>query len=172
VRVRAAGVRLVALDSDGTLTDGGMGWDDQGREWRRFHVRDGLAMRWARDAGLGVVVISGRTSEASAMRFAELGIEGYQGVKDKVGVLARLCAERGLGAPQVAFLGDDLPDLAALRWCGLPLAVADAHPRVRRVAAWTAPSCGGQGAAREALEAILDATGLWPGVLARYGERS
>ncbi len=170
VRRRAAGIRLVALDSDGTLTDRGMGWDDEGREIRRFDVRDGLAMQWAISAGLEVVVVSGRTSRAAARRFEDLGVIGIQGASDKVAVLRRLCEERGLGPREVAFLGDDLPDLPALRWCGLPLAVGDAHPWARRVACWVTPSPGGRGAAREALEALLEATGRWGSVLARYGE--
>ena len=169
VRRRASGVRLVAFDSDGTLTDRGMGWDDAGNEFRRFDVRDGLAMKWAVRAGLAVVVVSGRISRAAGHRFADLEIPDYQGAEDKVAVLERLSQERQLQAEQVAFLGDDLPDLPALAWCGLPLAVADAHPLVRRASAWTAPSNGGRGAARECLEAILDATGLWHTVLEHYG---
>jgi 3-deoxy-D-manno-octulosonate 8-phosphate phosphatase (KDO 8-P phosphatase) len=73
---------------------------------------------------------------------------------------------------ETAFLGDDLPDLPALNWCGLPLAVADAHPIIQEAADWTSPSAGGHGAAREAIEAILEATGRWHRVMERYGEMS
>jgi len=169
LRQRAAGVRLLALDSDGTLTDRGMCWDDAGLETRRFDVRDGLAMQWAVRAGLPVVVVSGRLSRAAGHRFADLEIPDYQGAQDKVAVLERLCAEQRLESRQVAFLGDDLPDLPALRWCGLPLAVADAHRLVRAASLWCTPSPGGHGAAREAIEAVLEATGLWNKVLERYG---
>ncbi|MDX1383993.1 MAG: HAD hydrolase family protein, partial [Thermoanaerobaculia bacterium] len=167
LRRRAAAVRLLAFDSDGTLTDRGMGWDDAGHEFRRFDVRDGLAMKWAMRAGLHVVVVSGRISRAAGHRFADLEIPDYQGAQDKVAVLERLVQERGLEAQQVAYLGDDLPDLQALYWCGLPLAVADAHPLVRAASVWSAPSPGGRGAVREAIEAVLDATDLWHTVLER-----
>jgi 3-deoxy-D-manno-octulosonate 8-phosphate phosphatase (KDO 8-P phosphatase) len=169
VRRRAAGVRLLAFDSDGTLTDRGMGWDDAGHEFRRFDVRDGLALKWAMRAGLHVIVVSGRISRAAGHRFADLEIPDYQGAADKVAVLERIAQQRGLRAQQVAYLGDDLPDLQALRWCGLPLAVADAHPLVRAASVWSAPSPGGRGAARETIEAVLDATELWHTVLERYG---
>jgi 3-deoxy-D-manno-octulosonate 8-phosphate phosphatase (KDO 8-P phosphatase) len=170
LRRRAAGLRVVGLDSDGTLTDRGMGWDDEGRELRRFDVRDGLSMVWAMRAGLHLIVISGRSSGALVHRAEDLGVPIVQGVKDKVSVFAEFCARHGATADQAAFIGDDLPDLAVMRWCALPIAVADAHPRVRDAALWSTPSPGGQGAVREVLEAVLDATGHWSGVLDRYGD--
>ena len=171
LRRTAARVRAIGLDSDGTLTERGMGWDDEGREWRRFDVRDGLAMVWAMRAGLHLIVISGRSSGALVHRAEDLQVPLVQGVKDKVAVFADFCARHGVRATEAAFLGDDLPDLAVMRWSALPIAVADAHPRVRDAALWTAPSAGGRGAVREALEAILDATGHWHDVLERYEGR-
>jgi len=125
-------------------------------------------MKWAADLGLGIVVVSGRASRALDFRMKDLGLPVYQSVKDKVAVLDKFCRARGVSAERVAFLGDDLPDLAALRWCGLPMAVADAHPEILRAAAWITPSPGGHGAAREALEAVLDATARWEPVLKHY----
>jgi len=168
LRARAAAIRVCAFDADGTLTDRGMYHDSEGRDLRRFDVRDGIAMKWAAEAGLDVVVISGRASRALDFRMQDLGLPVFQSAKDKVAVLEEFCLPRGVTAEQVAFLGDDLPDLAALRWCGLPMAVADAHPLIRRAATWMTPSSGGWGAAREALEALLDATGKWEGVVAHY----
>jgi 3-deoxy-D-manno-octulosonate 8-phosphate phosphatase (KDO 8-P phosphatase) len=168
LRAKAAAIRVCAFDADGTLTDRGMLHDSEGRELRRFDVRDGIAMKWAAEAGLDVVVISGRASRALDFRMQDLGIPVFQSARDKVAVLEEFCLPRGVAAEQVAFLGDDLPDLAALRWCGLPMAVADAHPLIRRAASWMTPSAGGWGAAREALEALLDATGKWESVVARY----
>jgi len=170
LRARAARVAVLAFDSDGTLTDRGMFVDSEGREIRRFDVRDGLSLTWAERAGIHVVVISGRTSRALDHRGDDLGIAVVQGAKDKVAVLERFCGEREVTRDQVAFLGDDLPDLAALRWCGLPLAVADAHPLVKAAAEWVTSAPGGQGAAREVVEAVLEATGRWASVLERYGE--
>jgi 3-deoxy-D-manno-octulosonate 8-phosphate phosphatase (KDO 8-P phosphatase) len=98
----------------------------------------------------------------------DLGLPVFQNAKDKVAVLETFCRQRRVSAERVAFLGDDLPDLAALRWCGLPLAVADAHPMIKDAARWTTPSDGGKGAARETLEAILDASGRWKKVVLHY----
>jgi 3-deoxy-D-manno-octulosonate 8-phosphate phosphatase (KDO 8-P phosphatase) len=164
-----ARVRLVAFDSDGTLTDRGIGWDTDGRGTRRFDVRDGIAMQWAGRVGLPVVVISGKDSAAVGHRLSELEVPGFQGVKDKVACLRAFAAPLGIGLEACAFLGDDLPDVPALRAVGYPMAVADAHPLVRGLAAWTSRSAGGFGAAREALEHVLMARGLWRQVLERYG---
>ena len=166
-----ARVRLVAFDSDGTLTDRGITWDTDGRGLRRFDVRDGIAMQWAQLVGIAVVVISGKDSPAVAHRLAELGVPGFQGVKDKVTCLADFAETRGIGLDECAFLGDDLPDLPALRAVHYPMAVADAHPLVHAVSAWSSVSAGGFGAARDALEHVFTARGVWGDVLARYGAR-
>lgn len=168
LRHMAAGIRLIGLDSDGTLTDRGLSWDSAGQESRRFDVRDGLAMQWAMRFGLEVVVISGRNCRAVDHRMTDLGVPLFQGARDKIAVLEEYCGSRGIERRQVAFLGDDLPDLPALRWCALPLAVADAHPLVVDVTRWRSRSAGGHGAAREAIEAVLEATGRWQEVLDRY----
>jgi 3-deoxy-D-manno-octulosonate 8-phosphate phosphatase (KDO 8-P phosphatase) len=167
--VTAADVRLVAFDSDGTLTDRGIAWSDSGEGLRRFDVRDGIALQWAQRAGLPVVVISGKVSRALDHRLRELSVPGFQGVLDKVTCLRAFAAAHGVTLAECAFLGDDLPDVPALRAVGYPMAVADAHPLVRGLAAWTSASPGGFGAAREALEHVLAARGLWSGVLAHYG---
>jgi 3-deoxy-D-manno-octulosonate 8-phosphate phosphatase (KDO 8-P phosphatase) len=170
-RIGAEDVRLVAFDSDGTLTDRGIAWDTAGNGYRRFDVRDGIAMQWAMKAGLPVVVISGKVSRALDHRLAELSVPGFQGILDKVTCLAAFARARGVTLEQCAFLGDDLPDVPALRAVGYPMAVADAHPVVRELAAWTSPSAGGFGAARDALEHVLKARGQWGDVLAHYGAR-
>ncbi|MEO6461513.1 MAG: HAD hydrolase family protein, partial [Candidatus Eisenbacteria bacterium] len=164
-------VRLIALDSDGTLTERGIFWDDQGVGSRRFDVRDGLAMTWAVQVGIPVVVISGKSVPALDARLADLGVPGFQGVLDKPACLAGFAAEHGMTLADCAFLGDDLPDVPVMRQVGYSMAVADAHPLVHAVAAWRAPSAGGYGAAREAIEHLLVATGRWDLVLARYDAR-
>ena len=161
-------VRLVAFDSDGTLTERGIFWDDQGTGTRRFDVRDGLAMQWALMAGLPVVVISGKDSAAVEARLRELDVPGFQGVPDKPACLEAFAAEHGLTLADCAFLGDDLPDVPVMRRVGYPMAVADAHPLVHAVATWRTKAVGGRGAAREAIEHLLVATGRWERVLARY----
>ncbi len=164
-----ARVRLVAFDSDGTLTDRGIAWDTEGRGLRRFDVRDGIAMQWAARVGLPVVVISGKDSAAVTHRLTELGVPGFQGVKDKVRCLTDFASGLGIPLADCAFLGDDLPDLPVMRAVGYPMAVADAHPLAHAVAVWSSAARGGHGAAREALEHVFRATGLWPRVLERYG---
>jgi YrbI family 3-deoxy-D-manno-octulosonate 8-phosphate phosphatase len=119
-------------------------------------------------AGLPVVVISGKVSRALDHRLAELKVPGFQGVLDKVGCLERYARGLGLSLAQCAFLGDDLPDVPVMRAVGYPMAVADAHPLVRGFARWTSASPGGFGAARDALEHVLEARGLWAGVLEHY----
>jgi 3-deoxy-D-manno-octulosonate 8-phosphate phosphatase (KDO 8-P phosphatase) len=161
-------VRLVAFDSDGTLTERGITWDDHGIGSRRFDVRDGLAMQWAVRAGLPVVVISGKDAAAVTARLTELGVPGFQGVLDKPACLAEFASSHGLTLADCAFVGDDLPDVPVMRRVGYPMAVADAHPIVHAVAAWRSTAEGGRGAAREALEHLLRATGRWEAILAHY----
>ncbi|MFQ5828191.1 MAG: KdsC family phosphatase [Candidatus Methylomirabilia bacterium] len=165
---RARAIRLLTLDVDGVLTDGHLHYSPAGEEWKVFHVRDGLALVEARGAGLEIAVVSARASVAVARRMAELGIrEVHQGVKDKSAVLADLLRRLDLTAEQVAYMGDDLPDLPVLTSVGLALATDNAVPEVKRVAHWVSRASGGAGAVREAVEAILRARAAWPPPTAR-----
>src|SRR5438552_15602958 len=122
----ARGIKLLLLDVDGVLTDGRLIYGSSGEVTKVFNVRDGHALVVARDAGLDVAIISGRSSPAVRRRMSELGIRDvHQGVRDKVALLGRLCARRHLGPEAVAFMGDDLPDLSLLRLVGLALAPGD-----------------------------------------------
>jgi 3-deoxy-D-manno-octulosonate 8-phosphate phosphatase (KDO 8-P phosphatase) len=160
---RARKIRLLLLDVDGVLTDGRLVYGPAGEETKVFHARDGHAIVLARAAGIEVAVVSGRKSAAVTRRLEDLGVvEVHQGVPDKAALLAELCGRRGLGSTEVAFMGDDLPDLPLLRRVGLALAPADGVPEVRRVAHWTARRPGGAGAVREAVEWLLRARGAWP----------
>jgi 3-deoxy-D-manno-octulosonate 8-phosphate phosphatase (KDO 8-P phosphatase) len=162
-RTRLRRVRLLVLDVDGVLTDGGLYYGPDGAEWKRFHVHDGLALARAAAAGFPVAIVSSRRSEAVARRCAELGLtEVHLGVGDKLPVYDALRARHGCRDAEVACLGDDLPDLPLLTRVGLAVAPADAVGAVRRVAHWVSRARGGQGAVREVLEAILRARGLWP----------
>jgi len=170
----AAQVRLVVFDVDGTLTDGGIyvGVNPDGSrlELKRFDITDGLGLKMLVWAGIEVAIVSGRVSEATASRAAELGVqechqvEGAQKVPAVAGILERL----GIGWEEVAFLGDDLPDLPALRRVGVPAAVRDAVPEVVGVAVWRGTRAGGYGAAREFSEAILRGRGVWTDLVERY----
>jgi 3-deoxy-D-manno-octulosonate 8-phosphate phosphatase (KDO 8-P phosphatase) len=160
---RARRIRLLILDVDGVLTDGGLVYGPTGEELKIFHVRDGHAIGVAQAAGLTVSVVSGRSSAAVARRMADLGVtEVHQGVSDKLALLATLCARHGIGADAAAFMGDDLPDLPLLGAVGLALAPADAVADVRRAAHWISRRGGGGGAVREAIEWLLRARAAWP----------
>ncbi|HWR40570.1 MAG TPA: HAD hydrolase family protein [Patescibacteria group bacterium] len=171
VRKKAAKIRLLALDVDGVLTDGRIFIGEQGEIAKVFHVHDGLGMAAAQRAGLRIALITGRNSPSVTNRAAELGItDVYQGVKDKTKVLAQLAVQYALVPEEIAYAGDDLNDLPALAWVGLPCAVANAVDEVRRAASWVTRLGGGQGAVRELVEGILVAQDRWETIVAGYQE--
>jgi 3-deoxy-D-manno-octulosonate 8-phosphate phosphatase (KDO 8-P phosphatase) len=160
---RASRIRLLVLDVDGVLTDGGLVYSASGEETKRFHVHDGLALVAALQAGLQIAVLSGRASAAVTRRMAELGVaEVHQGVGDKAAALDSLRERLGLASREVAVMGDDLPDLPAMARAGMALAPANAVAEIKRMAHWIARRRGGDGAVREAVEMLLKARRSWP----------
>lgn len=166
-------IAVVGFDVDGVLTDGGVYQGlvaDHPAEFKRFHVPDGLGLKMLQWAGLGVVIVSGRVSEATAMRARELGITDV--IQDdgarKLPALEEYLASRSVGLDRCAFVGDDLPDLPVLRRVALPIAVRNACPEVRRLARIVTEAEGGRGAAREVAEQILRARGDWDRLLEAY----
>ncbi|MDE0455589.1 MAG: HAD hydrolase family protein [Gammaproteobacteria bacterium] len=160
LRERAAGIRLLALDADGVLTDGRIFIADaSGSEWAMgFSVRDGHGIRLLIRAGLEVAVISGRDSYGLRLRLGELGIRrSVLRCRDKRAALTEMLAELKLEPRQAAFVGDDLPDLPAIGQAGLAIAVAGAHPDVRAAADWVTALPGGHGAVREVCDFLLAA---------------
>lgn len=165
---RAARIRLLGLDVDGTLTDGGLSFDSDGRESKRFHVQDGMGLVLLRHAGIAVALVSARPSAVTAGRARELGIQRlHMGERSKLDCLQRIAAEMDIGMDAVAFMGDDLPDLAALRHAGLAIAPQDAHPWALQAAHWATPRAAGQGAVRDACDLLLHAQGKLEAILAR-----
>jgi len=166
-------VRLLVLDVDGVLTDNGI-WlgpvAGQRVELKRFDIQDGLGLVLLRTAGIPVVWLSGRHSEATELRARELKVDELLQVAGpaKLETLGPLLERRGLGWDEVAYVGDDLADLQVLRRVGLPLAVANAVLEVRQVSHATTRAHGGHGAVREVVEALLKARGVWPEMLERY----
>jgi 3-deoxy-D-manno-octulosonate 8-phosphate phosphatase (KDO 8-P phosphatase) len=155
-------IEVLILDVDGVLTDGGIVYDSEGRELKRFNTKDGHGIKMARQAGLAVAIITGRSSLAVSRRAEELGIEAVlQGVKDKVEALEILLKEKGWEAAEVAYMGDDLPDLPVMRRVGFPIAVSDAVEDVLKAARYVTRLPGGKGAVREAIEFILKSSGRW-----------
>jgi 3-deoxy-D-manno-octulosonate 8-phosphate phosphatase (KDO 8-P phosphatase) len=166
VRLAAARVKVLILDVDGVLTDGGLYYAEDGRVQKRFNVQDGLGIKLAQAAGLEIAVITGLDSKSVAARLKDLGVVEYHaGFKEKWETVEGIMQRLGANAEELAFLGDDWVDAAPLRRVGLPMAVANAQPEVKALAAWVSTVPGGQGAVREAIRFILDAQGkldaLW-----------
>lgn len=170
---RMSRIRILLLDVDGVLTDGGVTWQNDGIEQKTFNIRDGLGIRlWARSGGQ-VGIVTGRSSHVVELRARELGIEIVrQGVDDKPQAVAGILDEFGVAPEEAAFVGDDLPDLAVIRSCGMGFAVADACEEVRDAADVVTTARGGRGAVREVVEMLLKARGSWDAIVRRYAAGS
>ncbi len=157
---RAKEIKLLILDVDGVLTDGGLYYDHEGNVSKRFNVQDGLGIKFAQQAGLEIAVITGLNHGAVENRITELGItEYYPGQKKKLPFYEKLLAEKGLTDKEVAYIGDDWIDAPVMLRVGLPMAVKNAQPEMFGIARWISSRDGGQGAVREAISFILDAQG-------------
>jgi len=162
-------IKLLILDVDGVLTDGGIIYNDNGVETKIFNVKDGLGIRLLMQAGINLCIATGRRSNALYNRCKNLGIEHiFDGADDKAAIFDLILDRTGVSAEQVAFIGDDLPDLALMKKVGLSIAVADAHKTVLKNANMVTSAKGGNGAVREVCEAILKAQGLWENILERF----
>jgi 3-deoxy-D-manno-octulosonate 8-phosphate phosphatase (KDO 8-P phosphatase) len=169
---RCRRVTALVLDVDGVLSDGGIIYTGQAVEVKRFHVRDGSALKMWQQTGMRLALLSGRTAQPTLVRAAELGIAPVvQGGPRKQPGFARLLHGWQIPAAQVAYLGDDTADVPVLRDCGLALAVADACADVRRVAHYITRTPGGHGAVREAIELILRCQGRWTEERQAEGEK-
>jgi 3-deoxy-D-manno-octulosonate 8-phosphate phosphatase (KDO 8-P phosphatase) len=168
-REKAQHVRWLVRDVDGVLTDGRIVLDGGEGEWKAFDVRDGHRIVMAAGEGIRTVFLTGRVSRVVARRAAELGVHRvFQGAIDKGAVLAGFLRDEGVRGEEVAYLGDDIVDLPAMRLAGLAAAVGDAVPEVMEAADWVAAAPGGRGAVRELVEFVLGAQGRWRQALTRY----
>jgi 3-deoxy-D-manno-octulosonate 8-phosphate phosphatase (KDO 8-P phosphatase) len=166
---RAAAIRLILFDVDGVLTDGRVQIHSDGSETKSFAIRDGIAMVWAQRSGLKVGFLSARLSSTTPHRAAQLGITiVYHGVTSKLATYERILADEGLSDADVAYMGDDVVDLAVLARVGLAAAPADCADEVRNRVHWVTTAGGGAGAARELIERILKVQGHWDAVVASY----
>jgi 3-deoxy-D-manno-octulosonate 8-phosphate phosphatase (KDO 8-P phosphatase) len=166
-------VRLLALDVDGVLTDNGVyigAVAGERVELKRFDIQDGLGLALLAGTGIRVALVSGRRSEATALRARELHIDEV--IQDsgarKVPALGDLLTRLKLAWDEVAFVGDDLADLPVLQRVGLPIAVANAVEEVKAAAAYVTEAAGGRGAVREVVTAVLRARGEYEGAVDRY----
>lgn len=170
LEARCQQVELILSDVDGVLTDGGIRFDNQGIESKKFHVRDGLGIHLWQKAGYKFGILTARSSHIVRVRAAELGVQIVrQGFHDKLPTAQQIIGEVGLSPEQVCYIGDDLTDLAVMRHIGLAVAVADAVPEVREAAAYVTQLTGGQGAVRETIEWLLKAKQRWGEIVRRYG---
>ena len=165
----ALDIRVLVLDVDGVLTDGGLYYDLQNQVMKRFDVQDGLGIKIAQAAGISVAVITGLVSKAVEIRVRELGISDYYaGYLDKRACLEEIREKHNLSWEQMAYLGDDWVDLSVMDMVGLPLAVANAQPEVKQIANYVTTAKGGQGAVREIIRHLLMAQGKYEAVLAAW----
>ena len=166
---KAASVRLILLDVDGVLTDGAVVIYGDGSESKRFHIRDGIALVWAQRAGLKVGLLSARHSATTAQRAAQLGISlVHQGVASKAATYEQIVGDMVMTDAEVAYMGDDVVDLAVLGRVGLSAAPSDAVAEVRSCVDFVSTYRGGEGAVRELVEMILRAQGHWQAIVSGY----
>jgi 3-deoxy-D-manno-octulosonate 8-phosphate phosphatase (KDO 8-P phosphatase) len=166
---KASRIKLILFDVDGVLTDGSVLVHSDGSESKNFFIRDGIAMVWARRAGLKVGLLSARNSPTTIHRAKQLGLTiVHQGVSSKADTLTEIAAAERVAEAEIAYMGDDIVDLAVLARVGLSAAPADAVDEVRSRVDWTSKMPGGRGAARELLEMILKAQNLWDRTVAGY----
>jgi YrbI family 3-deoxy-D-manno-octulosonate 8-phosphate phosphatase len=162
-------IELILSDVDGVLTDGGIVFDNQGIETKHFHIRDGMGIKLWQRAGYKFGLVTGRSSHIVNIRAAELGIDLVrQAAEEKLPAVETIARQSGLNLSQICYIGDDLPDLPAMKAVGLSIAVADAASEVRDAAHYTTTLGGGHGAVREAIETILKHQGRWSDLVQRY----
>jgi 3-deoxy-D-manno-octulosonate 8-phosphate phosphatase (KDO 8-P phosphatase) len=166
---KASRIKLILLDVDGVLTDGAVVMYGDGSESKRFHIRDGIALVWAQRVGLKVGILSARHSATTNQRAAQLGISlVYQGVASKAAAFDQILNDTAVTDAEVAYMGDDIVDLAVLKRVGLSTAPSDAVPEVRSSVDFVSTRCGGDGAVREVVELILRTQGHWTSIVSGY----
>ena len=166
-------IKLVGLDVDGVLTDGGLylgAVAGATMEFKRYSVQDGLGIELMRHAGLKVVIVTGRVSESVRLRGRELKLDdvAQDAQARKLPALRAMLDRHGVTADETAFVGDDIPDLPILREVALPVAVGNAVPEIREVCSVQLDHTGGRGAVREFAELLLRARGEWQRALDLY----
>ncbi|WP_444896348.1 KdsC family phosphatase [Microbulbifer sp. SSSA005] len=166
-------IRWLVLDVDGVLTDGKLYFDNSGNELKTFHTLDGHGIKMLQNSGVRVAIITGRRSNVVERRAHDLGINKLiQGREDKFVALQELLSEESCRLEDIAYVGDDYPDLLVMTKIGCPIAPPNAAPPVRERALWITEACGGEGAVREVCDRIMIAQGTFDAALAPYnGEK-
>ncbi len=168
---RARKIKLLILDVDGVLTDGRIILDNEGNEFKSFHVRDGHGIKVLIRHGVNVAIITGRHSRVVERRAHELGIkEVYQKCFNKRIAYDEIKKKYSLKDEEIAYIGDDIVDIPLLTKVGLPVVVSDAAEDAKRYASLITRERGGRGAVREVTDLILKAKGLWEGIINEYNK--
>lgn len=156
LRSRLLQVKLLALDVDGVLTDGGLYYTESGEEMKRFNIKDGQGLKLLMQSGIEVAIITAKSSSSTLHCANHLGIiHTYLGIEDKLSTLKKLCEKLDLSLSQVAYVGDDINDLAVMKAVGCPLTVADAISENQACALHVTKLAGGQGAVREICDILV-----------------
>jgi len=165
----ASSIKLLLLDVDGVLTDGKLYFGNNGEELKAFNIYDGLGIKLLQRSGVQVGIVTGRQSQLVARRAADLGIQiVVQGREDKLLAIHELQKQHKMDLSEIAYMGDDLPDLTAIRNVGLGMTVANASSVIKKQAKWISTCSGGNGAVREACELIMAAQGSLEKILHQY----
>lgn len=166
---KARHLKALVLDVDGILSDGFVTLTNSGDEIKSFDIRDGLGMKLVQQAGLKVIIITGRKSNIVEKRMSDLGVDlVFQGREDKGIALREACAQLKLLPEDCLYMGDDWPDLSAFAIAGLKVTVPNGHEEVRRRADLVTQANGGRGAVREVCDMLLNARGVYEELLAKY----
>lgn len=166
---RFKNIKLLVLDVDGVMTNGGLTIGDDGQEYKTFHSHDGLGMKLLKASGVQMAIITGRTSNVVKKRAENTGVAHfYQGAEDKLVAFNDLLEKSGFQANQCAFMGDDVVDLPPMLKCGLALAVPDSPELVLKHAHYITAKAGGHGAVREVCELIMQAQGTFDTQMAQF----
>ena len=169
IELRTKEIKLLCLDVDGVMTDGRLYFSNTGDEMKAFNTQDGQGIRLLQSGGIQIAIISGRKSELVARRARDLGIQlVYQGRVDKMVALEQLCKKNQFSPAQIAYLGDDLPDIQVIKQVALGLAVSNAHPAVKSVAHGITENAGGFGAVREVCDFLLQAQNKYADAIQTY----
>jgi 3-deoxy-D-manno-octulosonate 8-phosphate phosphatase (KDO 8-P phosphatase) len=166
---RLKNIKLLILDVDGVMTDGGLTIGDDGLEYKTFHAHDGLGMKLLKATGVSLAIITGRTSNVVKQRAESTGVAHfYQGAEDKLEAFRDLMQSSGLRAEQCAFMGDDVVDLPPMLQCGLAIAVPDSPRLLLDRAHYVTRKAGGRGAVREVCELIMQVQGTFDAQMAQF----
>lgn len=169
LQARFKEIKLLVLDVDGVMTDGGLTLGDDGQEYKTFYAHDGLGMKLLKASGVELAIITGRTSNIVKKRADSTGVAHfYQGAEDKLAAFNDLVNISKLQAHQCAFMGDDVVDLPPMLKCGLALAVPDSPALVLKHAHYVTVKAGGRGAVREVCELIMQAQGTFDSQMAQF----